>query len=51
MAKGGSKKKKNSTKGIGRFRVEMTNGVRLLLIACFILGFAVVGFVVWWTGG
>jgi len=50
MAKGRSRKKKNATKGIGRFQVEMSGGVRLLLAACMALGFLVVLVVIWWMG-
>jgi len=50
MAKGRSKKKKYGTKGIGRYRIEMTDGVRLLLTGCFILGFLAIVLVIWWLG-
>jgi phage shock protein PspC (stress-responsive transcriptional regulator) len=43
MAKSSKKKKKYSTKGIGKYRVVMTDRVRLLLIACFVFGFLVIG--------
>jgi hypothetical protein len=39
MAKSGKKKTRYSTKGIGKYRVVMTDRIRLLLIACFLLGF------------
>ncbi len=45
MAKGSKKKKKYSTKGIGKYRVVMTDQVRLLLLACFAFGFLVFGYI------
>ncbi len=45
MAKSSKKKKKYSTKGIGKYRVEMTDRVRLLLIACFVIGFVIFGYI------
>jgi len=45
MAKSGKKKTRYSTKGIGKYRVVMTDRVRLLLIACFVFGFLAIAFI------
>ena len=50
MAKRRSRTKRNATKGIGRFQVEMSSGVRLLLAGCMALGFLIVLVVIWWIG-
>jgi hypothetical protein len=48
MAKSNRKKKKTSTKGVGRFQVVMTDRIRLLLLACFVCSFLVVGAIILW---
>lgn len=48
MAKSSKKKKTYSTKGIGKYRIVMTDRVRILLIACFVCSFLVFGAIAVW---